>query len=102
MKLIQGGGDPDAHLHSRIRPNCDWCGAPLKGRMPKPYWVAFTARRECDEHGHEVPENPFRMYLCKEHREAMTAAFDRAVRRERDRTIIGQRIFSDTPPMKPL
>lgn len=97
MDVIDGGGDPTAHLHRRARPHCDWCQAPLPGPMPHPFWLAATSR-DRDEHGHPQPEDAsVRVYLCAEHRTQMTAALDHAWRRERDRTMHGQRLLPSLP-----
>jgi len=102
MDLIKGGDEPQAHMHRRMSPECDLCGAPLKGPMPKPYWVAASARHD-DEHGHPVPEDAhIRMYLCKEHRAQMEEALQRAYRRERNRSIQGQRLFPQIPSVRPV
>jgi hypothetical protein len=94
MDVIQGGGEPDANMHRRMRADCDICGAPLKGRMPKPWWVAPAASKP-DERGHPViGDSIVRVYLCGEHRATLKGAFDSAWRRERDRMLAGQKMIS--------
>lgn len=102
MDLIKGGEDPQAHMHRRMNPECDLCGAPLKGPMPKPYWVSASARHD-DEHGHPVPEDGHvRVYFCKDHRAQMEEAIQSAYVRERNRSLKGQRLFPDVPPVHPV
>lgn len=95
MDLIEGGGQPNAHLHRTAMPNCDLCGADLKGRMPNPYWVATSDHKDAD--GYPAPGATVRMYLCKEHREAMKEAIERAWKREIHRDLAGQRMLPDLP-----
>lgn len=102
MDLIDGGDEPNAHMHRRIRPSCDLCGAPLKGPMPKPLWIAPSARA-LDENGHpEMEDSVVRVYLCGEHRKALEDAMHSAWRRERDRRLQGQRMFPDVSPVRPV
>jgi hypothetical protein len=102
MDVIEGGGEPEANLHRRIRANCDVCGAALQGPMPKPFWMAPSAR-ETDDHGHPVMEDSIvRVYLCAEHRKALQGAIDSAWRRERDRTIARQKMLPRRSSVRPV
>jgi hypothetical protein len=105
MKIVEGGNDPLAHMHRREMPNCDICGAELRGRMPKPFWVASSSRRT-DQFGRPLPEDTaVRVYLCKEHRELFEQTMlQRAWKREVNRRMKGQRMFgaalaSSTPDL---
>ena len=103
MNVVEGGNEPDAHLHRRIMPECDWCGASLAGRMPNPFWVARPASGRTDEFGHPVAEDAtVRVYLCKQHRLLMTKALDHALHRELHRKTAGQKMFPDNPSVKPI
>ena len=95
MKVHVGGGDPQAHLHRREDPTCDLCGESLKGAMPLPLWVAPSDGK--DEQGHPLPNESsvIRMYFCKTHRDELNAAMLKAGRRERNRSLKGQRMYPE-------
>lgn len=102
MDLIEGGAEPGAHMHRRMRPNCDLCGTELKGPMPKPFWLAPSAR-DADEHGHPTMENSLvRVYLCREHRLALDSAITSAWERERDRNIHRRPMPTGVPSVRPV
>lgn len=48
MDVIEGDGDPEAHMDPREMPECDICQVALKGRMPKPLWMSPTGGRDED------------------------------------------------------
>jgi hypothetical protein len=70
--------------------------------MPKPFWMAPSAR-ETNDDGHPVMvDSIVRVYLCAEHRKALQAAIDSAWRRERDRKVAGQKMFPSDPSVRPV
>lgn len=93
MDVIEGAGDPGAHMHTREMPECDMCEAPFRGRMPNPYWVA-SASQQRDQDGHPQPAGSIRIYLCRDHRAQLDRALERAARRERNRLLRGQQFLT--------
>ena len=102
MNLIEGGNEPGAHMQRRMRPTCDICGVVLRGPMPKPFWMAPSARGSY-AHGHPaMDDSTVRVYLCFEHRKVVQDAVDSTWRREADRTIAGQGMFPGNPSVRPV